>query len=306
MRYVVLLFLFTLSIAPAHAGFEWIPPTESGVRLGEKITNQTRDEALTPDWQDNAPSQTNRVSPVESVPLSNNEPTSLFPASRQERIQQQRIAAMPTKNLSGRKLVIDPYPLRKGQLLAPIQSTEASKAMQEGAKNLHPVKLGGGFSTGAKPKSIPFPKTSKEAFTSKPYTPRIPSINKGLTPMMDKEVATLPMENASVIRKPKRIKLNPKPLSKNTMPQNSMPQNAPQQYVQAIGFGQDLPMAMALSQIIPAGFTHSFAKDVDTGLSVSWEGGKAWNMVLNDMLRPHKLTAIIQDNKVTIQPMAAL
>ena len=77
-------------------------------------------------------------------------------------------------------------------------------------------------------------------------------------------------------------------------------------YAQAVGFGRDLPLALALSQVIPSNYTHGFSEGIKTGTTVSWEGGKAWNVVLNDMLRPRNLTAVIQGNQVIIQPMASL
>ncbi len=306
MRYIALLSFFVLSTAPAYAGFEWIPPKESGIKLGEQITNQKSDQALTPNWQEDIQSrQTNRATKsIESMPLAdNNEPTSLFPPSPAERLEQQRISAMPKQNLSGKKLFINPYPLRTGQMLPPMQGSSTSIALQEAARKLNPVRLGSGFSTGTKPKSIPFPKPSENNSVTGNYKPRMPAVNKGLTPM-DTEAIPQPFKQPMKMAKaPPRVKLNPKPMQQRSMA-SSQQNNA--QYVQAIGFGQDLPLELALSQIIPSAFTHSFSKNIDTDMFVSWEGGKAWNLVLNDMLRSHKLTAIIQGNKVTIQPMASL
>lgn len=82
--------------------------------------------------------------------------------------------------------------------------------------------------------------------------------------------------------------------------------NRPPQFAMAEGFGTALPLALALSQIIPSGFNHSFADGVDPGTTVSWQGGKAWNLVLEEMLRPSGLTASIKNNAVTIQPLARL
>ena len=290
MRHLALLTCLSLISSPALAGFEWIPPQKSGQQMGNQIQRQGADEALSPDWQEQAQGVPNTVSQnsnyVEAVPLANDAPTSLFPASQQEAQQQARAQAQrPKQNLSGKALVINPYPLRKGSMAPPMQGAQAYKAMQEEASLLNPVKLGGGYSTGAKPKAIPFPQPFREASTARKTYAQPPAINKGITPMMGGEAAKLPRAMPSKMK-----------LAKNDN----------RQYAQAIGFGQDLPMALALSQVIPADMTHSFAKDVDAGLSVSWEGGKAWNIVLNDMLRPHNLTAVIQDNQVIIQPMAAL
>ncbi|MGB4102279.1 MAG: TcpQ domain-containing protein [Alphaproteobacteria bacterium] len=54
------------------------------------------------------------------------------------------------------------------------------------------------------------------------------------------------------------------------------------------GFGRDIPLTVALKQILPP--SYGFALDgVDGGMLVSWEGGKAWYHVLDDMLTKAKL-----------------
>lgn len=75
------------------------------------------------------------------------------------------------------------------------------------------------------------------------------------------------------------------------------------QYSKAEGFGSALPLALALSQVVPSDFTHSFISGVDPSTTVSWQGGKAWNIVLEDMLRPKGLTASIKNNAVMIAPL---
>lgn len=74
-------------------------------------------------------------------------------------------------------------------------------------------------------------------------------------------------------------------------------------YPEAIGFGSDIPLVMALNQIIPSGYTYSFAQGVNPGALVSWSGGQAWNIVLNTMLAPLNLRADIAGNTVRIRPV---
>jgi hypothetical protein len=76
------------------------------------------------------------------------------------------------------------------------------------------------------------------------------------------------------------------------------PQNA---FPEAIGFGRDLPLALALSQVVPPDYSYNFASNVDTGAQVSWQGGRPWNQVLNDMLATSGLRANIQGKQVTIE-----
>lgn len=69
---------------------------------------------------------------------------------------------------------------------------------------------------------------------------------------------------------------------------------------EAVGFGRDLPLALALSQVVPPDYTFSFAQDVNAGETVSWQGGKPWDAVLNDMLAPVGMRAVISGNQVIV------
>ncbi len=71
------------------------------------------------------------------------------------------------------------------------------------------------------------------------------------------------------------------------------------------GFAKDVPLVMALQQIVPPGYQYSFASGVDAGTSVSWEGGKPWQSVLSDMLGSHGLGYTLQNNTVVVGPSQA-
>lgn len=79
----------------------------------------------------------------------------------------------------------------------------------------------------------------------------------------------------------------------------SQPSNT--DFTPAVGFGRDLPLALALSQVIPEGYNYSFGQNIDLGTTVSWEGGKPWNEVLRDMLSKSGLKADISGNQVSIK-----
>lgn len=66
------------------------------------------------------------------------------------------------------------------------------------------------------------------------------------------------------------------------------------------GFGSDLPLVIALQQVVPPGYQYSFAGGVSPGVSVSWEGGKPWQQVLSDMLGSHGLGYRLQGSTVVI------
>jgi len=66
------------------------------------------------------------------------------------------------------------------------------------------------------------------------------------------------------------------------------------------GFGSDLPLVIALQQVVPAGYQYSFAEGVHLGQPVSWEGGKPWQHVLSDMLAKEGLGYRLQNNVVVV------
>jgi hypothetical protein len=66
------------------------------------------------------------------------------------------------------------------------------------------------------------------------------------------------------------------------------------------GFGSDVPLVMALQQIVPAGYQYSFANGVNPGVSVSWQGGRPWQAVLSEALARHGLSYTMQNNAVVI------
>jgi len=66
------------------------------------------------------------------------------------------------------------------------------------------------------------------------------------------------------------------------------------------GFGADLPLVIALQQVVPPGYQYSFAEGVNLGQPVSWEGGKAWKQVLEDMLAKEGLGFRVKENIVVV------
>ena len=75
----------------------------------------------------------------------------------------------------------------------------------------------------------------------------------------------------------------------------SVPQSAPTgpspNSVIAEGFGKDIPLAIALRQIVPPQYATVYEGGVDQGKPVTWNGGRPWNDVVSDMLSPRKLHA---------------
>jgi len=83
------------------------------------------------------------------------------------------------------------------------------------------------------------------------------------------------------------------------------PQDDGVTYAEAQGFGKDIPLALVLRQIVPPEFSYSFDKDVEPGVLVSWDGGRPWNVVLRDALRPLGLQSDITNKMVLIRKVGA-
>ena len=84
------------------------------------------------------------------------------------------------------------------------------------------------------------------------------------------------------------------------------PMPASQQYEMISGFGTDMPLAMALQQVIPQGFGYGYSNASFAGKRVSWDGGRPWPEVLNAMLAPHNLQASINGKRVIIKEAGAV
>lgn len=67
------------------------------------------------------------------------------------------------------------------------------------------------------------------------------------------------------------------------------------------GFGSDIPLVLVLNQIVPAAYSYSFDGDVDPGMRVSWNGGKPWNLVLEEALAAYGFGIMIVDDVVWIR-----
>lgn len=68
----------------------------------------------------------------------------------------------------------------------------------------------------------------------------------------------------------------------------------------ADGFGKDVPLKVALLQILPPTLTAQFSQGVDAEQIVDWSGGKPWQAVLRDVVQPLHLRATVSGSVVKI------
>ena len=66
------------------------------------------------------------------------------------------------------------------------------------------------------------------------------------------------------------------------------------------GFGKDIPLAVAMRQIVPPVYMVSYEPGVDEGKPMTWNGGSGWTSVVSDMLDARKLHATMSGNTITV------
>ena len=221
--------------------------------------------------------------PVQQVPVIEN--TAMTPAPVEPAYKASAshgITPLPTPNVTMEKLettmlpadpqneglMIDPYPLKAKKLVSmTVQGSTVEQALVEETDALNPLPLGGGMNTGIQAPG-----------------------------------ARLAMNNTDV----DSLGLTPMDIMMGAPMQPVQAQPLPGSFPNAIGFAKDVPLALALSQIIPDDFSHSYMKGVDAGKIVSWDGGKPWNEVLQEMLEPQGLAFQIQDKKVVVHEVGQL
>lgn len=291
MRRIALVAFCSVLSSPAMAGFEWVPAVET-----DRVP-MTRADAVYDNSFHMAP-------PV--------------------------LGGAPQGMTKG-ELVINPYPVSANFVPGtdPFTSTNdtVGRAMMEETGLLSPVALGGGQSTGIEAPRMPTmaARAKESAFAMDPYplvskaveseplsappvarapVPPVPG-STDMSAMPGGEVSPLPGYDhlASAVpaapRMPEKQTDDFVPASYTPSP--VMPVSQGGAFAEAVGFGRDLPLALALSQVIPPQYALSFNTGVDAGSNVSWEGGKPWDQVLSDMLSPLGLKANINGKTVLIQ-----
>ena len=81
--------------------------------------------------------------------------------------------------------------------------------------------------------------------------------------------------------------------------QNAEPADAIQ------GFGNQVPLVLALQQIVPTNYRYSFQPPINPGQRISWKGGKPWKDVIADIARSNNMNVDIISNVVAFRAQAS-
>jgi hypothetical protein len=69
----------------------------------------------------------------------------------------------------------------------------------------------------------------------------------------------------------------------------------------AYGFGKQIPLSFAVRQIVPPAVIVSYGPGADSNALVNWRGGRGWNRVLLDAVRPLGLHLVMTHMAVEIR-----
>ena len=279
--YALSAIVFILPVTKAQAGFEWIPPSEMSPPQVENPAQSQSAEFPLPVSPD-MPPVPNPAATVNSTPLDLKVPK---PA-----------------NTSG-GLYINPFPNKETQQASPGDSVigmgPVEQAMMEASHDLNPAVLGHGLTTAPRPqiRNVALPRLQKVSTGTKRVSPAPSSMSSSMTALPGEETAYAPgMETSKDMASSLDYSAMPMPAA----PVRPMLPVMAGQYETIQGFGFDMPLALALTQVIPPSYALAFSHGVNPGTIVSWEGGKPWNEVLQDMLQSAGLTAYIQGQVVTV------
>lgn len=146
-----------------------------------------------------------------------------------------------------------------------------------------------------------------------PTAPAVPAPAIDMAPLPGDQHATIPMEkpvsppSAAMPVAPvslPAVRIAPQPQQAASVPTQMAP--APSLYERIDGFGHDMPLALALRQIVPTSYAFSFDREINPGQRIDWNGGKAWDQVLDEALAPHGLKATITAGVVRISSAASV
>lgn len=67
------------------------------------------------------------------------------------------------------------------------------------------------------------------------------------------------------------------------------------------GFGEDVPLGFAVGMIVPGNVRIEWWPETNPRVPVSWTGGRPWNVVLAEAIRPHGYKAVATAARVEIK-----
>lgn len=273
-------FAFMLTATSTHAGFEWIPAKEKPTPTTPAPVFEESPITDTGNTSDSVLPMPVTSETLEPLPV---EPQVLALPPSQQTLQAPQTQPTPVpviQTKSFRAPVAAPLPApaqKQPQNLLSLQSTDAP-APPPAVQAPAPVSMP------AQQTRIMMPEDAPQAARK-----QAENLNPGLSPASAATPSQRPQSMLQKMAEPERA---PAP-----QPQ----QNLETSYEVHEGFGTDMPLAIALTQIVPPSYAYAFGTNVNPGQRVSWNGGKPWPDTINDMIAPLGLQALVQNRMVVIR-----
>jgi hypothetical protein len=320
----------TLGATVTHAGFEWVPPTQPAaapevtpaapnVTVAPGIPPATASDAVLP-----LPGEESTPTPVAAAPLAPPPPVAPAPVAAAPApvmpiptTPQLKASDAAAANDVPVNTLLDAPSGYQAQPLLPPEENTAMKVREvtppPAAPENAPLSI-----TDSRP-VLPEPVTSQQmapppAFERPAYEPMDmspPPVVAAQQPrvFMPEDAPQTALDNTPNSQK---LVINPRPYGDASPAAMSAPAPSFDSVVASAtqtpsdkpvleGFGSDMPLALALQQIVPADYVTSFESGVNVGQTVSWDGGKPWDQVVNDMLAPLQLQAVIVNKTVHVR-----
>jgi len=83
----------------------------------------------------------------------------------------------------------------------------------------------------------------------------------------------------------------PRPASRPALANHPQAASEKARAVVASGFGHEVPLRFAVRQLLPKNWRVRYGQGVDPDRLVNWEGGRPWDFVLRDAVKPLGLQA---------------
>lgn len=264
----------------AHAGFEWVPSKQKAP-VQQVPTNVT--------IMENAPvapvvNETLQTAPTENQIIVAPAPVTVDPAEEAmmplpgEVIPQQQMQTMTITAPADQPATIQPQELKSTETEIDIPALNTADAPSTEPVMLVPQQQSQNavYVTDETP-IVSTPVTTGNKLTIQPF----PIMKGG-----NKDAFNDPM-----------VQIATKQATPEAEPTNNL---AEADRTDAVGFGNDMPLALAVQQIVPPGYAYSFAQSVNAGQRVSWSGGKAWDLVLKETLEPIGMDIRINGKSVMV------
>lgn len=290
----------TVIAAPAYAGFQWTAPTDNaGIRAPQtQAAPRVQAAPVAPVISENLaagnlPSSLGDIAPnaPSYVPGSSDDPLTWNPPANKTTSPM----AVPTAP------VMQQAPQMQAAPRAPMAATPQASRPNQMATSAEGVYIPRNPHAAHAHAATQAPQSVLPNQAMNPIMQQAPqnmAAQAVATPNVAAPYYTPPMGNA-------QPNTAPIPNSAPTDMQSQTAVNAPMgngSYSVAEGFGSDLPLVMAIRQIVPSDYGFVFDDGIDLAAQVSWQGGQPWNMVLQDVLNPLALRAQIQGNVISIVP----